>query len=333
MDRQRFGKTDLVVSKAGIGCARLGGIFQRDSAGYLDLLSAALDLGFNFFDTSDMYSQGESEKLLGRAFRGRRDRVVLASKAGYCLPAQRRLVARLKPIARPIIRLLGIKRQNLPAAVVGAPKQDFSPAYLRRAIEGSLKRLGTDHLDLFQLHSPPADVVARGDWAAELDSLRREGKTRWYGVSCDTVEAALAALRFSGVASLQIQMSLLDHTTADAVLPRAREAGVGVIARECLANGLLAKDASIADIEAVCRTPEEVKLRSSQLAAYREVAGKQGLSLFQLGMHYVMRTEGVSVALVGVRTKEQLVGAARQLSMPPSADDAVQAARTVSVAF
>src|SRR5882724_3233485 len=133
-----------------------------------------------------MYSQGESEKLLGRAFRGRRHRVVLASKAGYCLPTQRRVIARLKPIVRPIIRLLGIKRENLPAAVLGAPSQDFSPAYLRRAIEGSLRRLGTDHLDLFQLHSPPALIVERGDWAAALDVLRREGKIRWYGVSCDT---------------------------------------------------------------------------------------------------------------------------------------------------
>src|SRR3954453_20129711 len=135
MERRRFGKTDLVVSTAGMGCARIGGIFQREAAGYLDLLSAALDEGINFFDTSDMYSQGESERLLGRAFRGRRDRVVLASKAGYCLPAQRRVIARLKPIARPIIRMLGLKRENLPAAVVGAPSQDFSPGYLKKAVE------------------------------------------------------------------------------------------------------------------------------------------------------------------------------------------------------
>ena len=332
MDRHRFGKTDLVVSTAGIGCARLGGIFQREATGYLDLLSAALDQGINFFDTSDMYSQGESEKLLGRAFRGRRDKVVLTSKAGYCLPTQRRVIARLKPIARPIIRMLGIKRENLPAAVMGAPKQDFSPAYLRSAIEGSLKRLGTDHLDLYQLHSPPADVVARGDWAEALDALRRQGKIRWYGVSCDTAEAALAALRFPGVSSLQIQMSLLEHSTADAVLPRAREAGVAVIAREVLANGLLAKDASAADIEAVSRSAEEVQHRTRQLEAYKRIAQANGCSLFQLGMQYVIRSEGVSVSLIGVRTTAQLMGNVRQLAMPPSADEAVRAARALAIA-
>jgi aryl-alcohol dehydrogenase-like predicted oxidoreductase len=332
VDRAPFGKTDLVVSTAGIGCARLGGIFQGETAGQLELLSAALDQGINFFDTSDLYSQGESEKLLGRAFRGRRDKVVLASKAGYCLPTQRRLMARIKPIARPIIRFLGLKRENLPAAVVGAPSQDFSPGYLRRAIEASLKRLGTDYLDLFQLHSPPASVVARGDWVPELDALRREGKIRWYGVSCDSAEAALAALRFPGVSSLQIQMSLLEHATADAVLPRARETGVAVIARECLANGLLAKDATVTEIEAVCQTPEEAKFRARQLAAYRDVARANGCSLFQLGMQYVLRSEGVCTALVGVRTKAQLEGNVRQLAMPPSADEAVRAARAIAIA-
>src|SRR5260221_14628991 len=116
----------------------------------------------NFFDTADMYSQGESEMLLGRAFRRQRPQVIIASKAGYCLPAQRRVIARLKPFVRPLIKLLGIKRHRLPVAVRGSLAQDFSPTYLRRAVEGSLRRLRTDYLDLLQLHSPPADVVARG---------------------------------------------------------------------------------------------------------------------------------------------------------------------------
>src|ERR1044071_1609068 len=157
MDRRRFGNTDLLVSAIGLGCARIGGIFQGEQAGYMNLLSAALDAGINFFDTADMYSQGESEILLGKAFRARRDDVIIATKAGYALPAQRKVIARIKPIVRPIIRMLGIKREKMPARVMGAPTQDFSAPYLRRALEGSLRRLGTDHVDLFQLHSPPAD--------------------------------------------------------------------------------------------------------------------------------------------------------------------------------
>src|SRR3954447_21271753 len=83
MELRPFGPTGLRVSEIGLGCARLGGVFQGEAAGFLDVLSAALDAGINFFDTADMYSQGESEILLGRALRGRRDGVVIATKAGY----------------------------------------------------------------------------------------------------------------------------------------------------------------------------------------------------------------------------------------------------------
>src|SRR6478752_4571743 len=104
MKRRRFGSTDLEVSEFGFGCARIGGIFQKDPAGFVELLGAAYDAGINFYDTADMYSQGESEQLLGRTFRKRRDKIVIATKAGYCLPAQRKLIARIKPLARPLIR-------------------------------------------------------------------------------------------------------------------------------------------------------------------------------------------------------------------------------------
>ena len=110
--KRRFGRTDLEVSGFGLGCARIGGIFQRDAADYLELLSAALDAGINFFDTADIYSQGESESLLGRAFRRRRNEVILASKAGYVLPLQRRTVARIKPLVRPFLRLIRLRRHR-----------------------------------------------------------------------------------------------------------------------------------------------------------------------------------------------------------------------------
>src|SRR3984957_11605575 len=189
---RRFGRTELNVSEFGLGCARIGGIFKREPGDFLNILSAALDAGINFFDTSDIYSQGESERLLGRAFRHRREQVVIASKAGYVLPAQRRIVARPQPLVRPLIGLLGLRRHHLSSAVRGAPAQNFSPAHLVRAVEGSLRRLGTDHLDLFQLHSPPTAVIELSDWVETLDGLKRKGKIRYYGISCDSVEAELA---------------------------------------------------------------------------------------------------------------------------------------------
>jgi aryl-alcohol dehydrogenase-like predicted oxidoreductase len=308
VERRPFGKTNVSVSEFGLGCARIGGIFQQDPSGFLDLLAAARDHGINFFDTADMYSQGESEALLGRAFRGQRDRVVLATKAGYRLPARRMLAARLKPLLRPAIRLLRLRRDQLPASARGTIEQDFSPGYLRGAVEGSLRRLRTDYIDLLQLHSPPAEVVARGEWEPVLDSLKRAGKIRYYGIACDTTEVALEALRFPNVASVQVTLNLLERRAAGGVLTRAHEQGVAGIARECLANGLLVKRAEDIDLSAYCASAEERETRAGQLATYRQQAEGAGLSLTRLALDYVRGVEGVSVTLLGVRNVPQLRG-------------------------
>jgi aryl-alcohol dehydrogenase-like predicted oxidoreductase len=305
IDIRRLGRTDLNVSAFGLGCARIGGIFKQDPADFVHLLSAALDGGINFFDTSDIYSQGESEKLLGRAFRQHRHRVILASKAGYVLPSQRRLVARLKPFVRPAIRLLGLSRHKLPGAVRGTLAQDFSPAHLRRSVEGSLRRLGTDYLDLFQLHSPPVDIVEPGEWLQVLDALKEQGKIRYYGVSCDSVDAARAALGHAGVSSLQLSISLLERGAVQ-LLPRAREQGVGVIARECLANGLLVKDVPAGDVRSYCESDAEAAAKVLLIEKYRQTAAGAGRTISQLALEFVRGLEGVSVTLVGVSSLQQL---------------------------
>ena len=302
---QRFGNTDLQVSEFGLGCARIGGIFKRDPREFVDLLSAAFDAGITFFDTSDLYSQGESERLIGNAFRRRRDRVVIASKAGYTLPSQRKLIARIKPLVRPVIRLLGLSRHRLPGVVSGSLSQDFSPAHLQKAIEGSLRRLRTDHLDLYQLHSPPTSIVTAGEWVETLEALKRQGKIRYYGVSVDSPEAGFAALEHAGVSSLQLSISLLVRD-AMPVLPAARARGVGVIARECLANGLLVKEASQVDIRSYVHSDEEAAAKSAQIAGYRGVAAEHGCTLTQLALQFVRRLDGVCVSLLGASSLEQL---------------------------
>jgi aryl-alcohol dehydrogenase-like predicted oxidoreductase len=304
--RRRFGRTDLHASEFGLGCARIGGIFQREPAEFLNLLTAAFDAGINFFDTADIYSQGESERLLGRAFRGRREQVIIASKAGYILPAQRRIMARLKPLVRPLIGLFRFSRRHLPATLSGSPAQDFSPSHIRRAVEGSLRRLGTDRIDVFQLHSPRASVVEHGEWVELLEQLRREGKIRYYGVSCDSVDAAFAALEHQGVSSIQVVVNLLERGAVDTLLTRARGRGVAVIARECLANGLLAKTVSALDIRSYCQSAEEAAVKTAQLDLYRQAAAENGCTLTQLALDYVSHLEGVSVSLLGVSRLQQL---------------------------
>jgi len=113
----------MLLAEAGLligpDCARIGGIFKQDPNEFLNLLSVAFDAGINFYDTADIYSQGESERLLGRVFRDRRDRVVIASKAGFLLPAQRKLLARLKPFSNR--SAMGWKLRQIPSGKSAVP--------------------------------------------------------------------------------------------------------------------------------------------------------------------------------------------------------------------
>src|SRR5262249_30996207 len=149
----------------------------------LRTLEAAYDAGINFYDTADMYSQGESEHLIGKAFRKKRDKVFIASKGGYCLPARSKLVQLIKPLAKPIVQAIGLRRAAVPAAFSGGLSQDFSPGHLRTAAELSLRRLQSDYIDLYQLHSPRPEEL-RGariqDSLGLLMRLKTEGKIREY---------------------------------------------------------------------------------------------------------------------------------------------------------
>jgi aryl-alcohol dehydrogenase-like predicted oxidoreductase len=269
-------------------------------------LAFAFDSGVTFFDTADMYSQGESEALLGKALRSKRDRVVIASKVGYCLPAQRRLAGKLKPVLRPLVRLLKIRRDQLPSSSRGVLTQDFSPKYLRAAVEGSLRRLRTEYLDILQLHSPPLEVIERGEWLEALEELKRTGKIRYYGVAADSIDVGLAALRIPGVSSLQFTLNLLETAGAQELFPQAQAHGAGGIARECLANGLLVKPAEEIDLKAYCSSPEQEQHRARQLAALRSAAAAGGPSVLRQALDYPRSVAGVSVTLLGARNIDQL---------------------------
>ncbi len=306
MQLRTFGSTALKVSEFGLGCARIGGVFQGDSREFLRLFAAAADFGVNFFDTADMYAQGESEVLLGRAFHKQRSRVIIASKAGYSLPTRRRLASRIKPLLKPLIKWLKVRRDQLPSKAGGTITQDFSPAYLRQAVEGSLRRLRTDYLDLFQLHSVPLDVVERGEWEPILEELKRAGKIRYYGLSVDQTTAGLEGLKYQGVSSVQCVLSLLEQGTSQELIPQARARGVGIIAREVLGNGLLIKPSNEVDLQRYCSTAEEVPKRVRQLEQFRQEAAARGISLPASALRYAAELPGVSVALLGARTVEQL---------------------------
>ncbi len=256
---REFGTTGIVASMIGVGCSRIGGMFSATSSrgDQIDLLRRAHDAGINLFDTSDWYSQGQSEVLVGKALRSYRADVVLATKGGYLQSTQARMLARLKPVAAPVVRALGVKRAEGGGGGGGggAPlPQDFRPEYLARAVEGSLRRLGTDYIDIYQLHSPPTAVIDAGEFVPTLDRLKAQGKIRHYGIAADTATDAEHVGRHPSITSLQLPFSVIDQAAMATVLPAAARSGFGVISRSCFAAGLLVGNRPEAELQA--QTPD-----------------------------------------------------------------------------
>jgi aryl-alcohol dehydrogenase-like predicted oxidoreductase len=208
-----LGRTGLRVSEIGFGAWGIGGdaggaiaYGPADRGESLRALDAALDRGINFYDTSDFYGHGRSEELIGEAFAGRRGDVVIASKVGL---------------------------------LEDGSKTDFSAAHLRRALEASLKRLRTDYVDLYQLHSPSPEALD-DEAVSALKLLKQEGKIRAYGLSARSPEEGKAALQRFGFPALQVNFNLIDGRALDCGLfELAAREDAGIVARTPLSFGFL----------------------------------------------------------------------------------------------
>ena len=300
-----FGTTGLSVSEIGFGGSRLGGVFadKNSSKEALDVLRKALDSGITFYDTADMYAQGESESLIGTAFRGRREQVILATKGGYCLPARRNLMKRIKPLVRPIVQALGLKRARLPAGFSGSLSQDFSPSYLTSALESSLRRLQTDYVDLYQLHSPRApflQTAAYGEALEALENLKRQGKIRFYGVATEVPEDVPFCMSAPGISSVQLGFGLLDREALEQeMLAGAQARGLAIIARGCFGGGLLKDGLDATQLRAT--TP-----KWERILELRTLASSTDRTVLDMALQFCRATAGVSVTLLGMRTASHL---------------------------
>ena len=214
MRYRQLGSSGLTVSVVGLGCNNFGRWVDRD--GTRAVVQAALDVGITMFDTADTYSRGQSEQLLGDALAGHRDEVVLATKFGHDMG--------------------------------GANGPDWgargSRRYVRRAIEASLRRLGTDHVDLYQYHAPDR-VTPIEETLAALDELVAEGKVRYLGssnfaawrvVQAEHLARAAGTARF---VSAQNNYNLLEREAEAELTPACLAHGVGIVPYFPLANGLL----------------------------------------------------------------------------------------------
>ena len=221
MRTRRFGDTELEASEIGFGTWALGSTWWGDvsvSSGER-LIQQALDLGITFFETGDAYGQGANEELVGRVLAPHRDEIQLSTKFGYVLDSDRQQHSE------------------------GERPQRWDGAFVREALEGSLRRLGTDRVELYQLHNPRMDAIDTDECFATLEDLRSEGKIRQYGVALGPAigwrDEGLRAVAARGIASVQTVYNLLEQDPGRDLMAAAAEHGVGVMARVPTSSGLL----------------------------------------------------------------------------------------------
>lgn len=222
MRYRTLGNTDMQLSEIGFGAWTIGSDWwgHIDDEAAIGLLNHAYDLGITYFDTADQYGQGRSERLIGEAFKGRRDRVVIGGKFGYDF---------YNHAPQPG------EHREMP--------QNFEPGFIRFALEQTLARLGTDYLDLWLVHNVRMNAIEDGAIWETLDELRREGKVRHYGVALGPAigwqDEGLRAMRERQIDSMQIIYNLLEQEPGCAFFPVARERGVGLLVRVPHSSGLL----------------------------------------------------------------------------------------------
>ena len=286
MQYRTLGRTGLRISVIGLGTMVHAGHFgpMKDSDS-LSAIDAAIELGVNFIDTSDAYGAGYSETLLGNALKkGRREKVILATKGGNVMVGPER------------------------------GKRNFDPAYIGRVLEESLKRLQTDHIDLYQLHNPTVDVIGSdGIWEV-LEKAQREGKIRYYGVSINTIEEGIAAVKDRRSDTIQLEYNLLAQEPAERIFPLAQAANVGIIARIPLRRGVLTGKMTVADEQRF--EGEDVRARSYKGEAFaKELAKAEQLrflvhgqvkTLGQAAIAFCVAHPAVSVTIPGARNELQM---------------------------
>ncbi|UDY23120.1 aldo/keto reductase [Nocardioides sp. Kera G14] len=216
----------------GLGCSRLGSVNGASWDEARVLLKRALDEGIRFFDTSNIYGQGDSERLLGEVL-GRESDAVVASKAGKYVAWHRRALVPLKGVVRASVRRSSSAKQGVALARSKPMPTRWDSAYITRSLEGSLKRLKREQVHLFMLHSPPAEVIRTGDAVGALEQARQAGKVDVVGVSVDDVDTARACLADERVRALQVPLHPGDRSYDD-VLESAHTSGVIIIGRELL---------------------------------------------------------------------------------------------------
>ena len=285
MQYRTFGRTGIKVSPYALGAMMFGAVGNPDHEDSIRIIHKALDAGINFIDTADAYSHGESEEIVGKAIAGRRDSVVLATKFGL-------------PMDRDDPNQRGGSRR-----------------WIMRAVEDSLRRLGTDYIDLYQIHvlDPSTDLE---ETLSALTDLVRAGKIRAFGDSklpaSGIVEAQWIADRrgLEPLRSAQPPYSILDRSIEREILPVAQRYGMGVLVWSPLAQGLLTgrvrkgQESDLRRTQMFRHMRDERRLDAVELII--PVAAEAGLKLTHMAVAFAISHPGVTSAIIGPRTMEHL---------------------------
>jgi aryl-alcohol dehydrogenase-like predicted oxidoreductase len=302
MRYRKLGESGLVVSVVGLGCNNFGRWIDLD--GTRAVVDAAIDAGITLFDTADMYGRTKSEEMLGEVLAGRRDQVVLATKFGH---------------------------QGHDLGFGPAAGAKGGRAYIRRAVEASLRRLRTDYIDLYQLHTPDPETPIAETLTA-LGELIAEGKVRYIGHSNLTgwqiAEAAHVAreLGVPGFISAQNHWSLLVRDAEAEVVPAARHYGLGVLPYYPLANAMLTgkvrrgvplpPDSRIAD-----RAQWVTEARLDAVEALAAWSEKNGRTLVEVAIGALAAQPGCTSVIAGATKPEQVAANVAAGDWEPTAAD------------
>jgi len=282
MERRHIGK--LEVSAIGLGCMSMTPIYgEPRAAEAIETIHRAAELGIDFIDTSDAYGRGENERLVGRALADRRDKYVLATKFG------------------------NLRRAD------GTPAADGRPEYVREACEASLKRLGTDVIDLYYIHRVDPSVPIE-DTVGAMARLIKEGKVRYLGIS----EAAPLTIRRAHAAhpmtALQTEYSLWSRDVESEILGLCKELGIGFVAYSPLGRGFLTGTITapeeIGASDARARMPrferENFQRNYELVAELKKLAAAERATPAQLAIAWLLSREGGIVPLAGTSHKRWL---------------------------
>lgn len=293
MKKNQLGTSDLMVSEIGFGCMSLG----TNAAHAEEIIAAALDAGINYFDTADLYDFGVNEEIVGKALHPVRDKVLIATKVG-----------------------------NRPNEGKDGWTWDPSKAYIKEAVKGSLKRLGTDYIDLYQLHGGTMDDPIEETIEA-FEELCEEGIIRYYGISSIRPNVIREYVEKSNIVSNMMQYSILDRRPEEEALPLLHENGISVVTRGSLAKGLLSEKAldKLSGDGFLDYSAEELE------ELIRALRGN-GRPLTEIALRYNLAHPAVASVIVGASSVEQLRENVAAVNSKPLTEEEVRLIQTLSKA-